>query len=96
MVKKPIKKSDRLYRIDKVSPEEDRFVVTFSVHENGVEQQTIVQGFPLDADVEAEVKKAAELYFVEREMAVKDRERTEKEQAAKAIADNLTGKEGAI
>ncbi|MDD4601513.1 MAG: hypothetical protein PHQ46_10745 [Negativicutes bacterium] len=97
MAKKIIKKeSNRSYKIDSVSPEDDRIVVYVSIFEDGKKIHEIRQGFDPDTDIEEGVRKAGQVFFEEREMAKVEQERMEKEKEKQKIIDNLEGKEGVI
>lgn len=93
------KEKSRSYKIADIVKDGERFVVDARFFENGQEVGRINQAFPLtlsEKEIEAEVKKACEVYFAEKDKAVVEKIKVEEDKKSQAKIDNLKGKESKI
>lgn len=93
------KSRPRSWKIFDVVKEGERFVVDARFCEGGQEVGRISHSYPLDLsekEIEAEVKKLCQTFFLDREQAVVEKVREEENKEARKKIDKLSGTEGKI
>lgn len=89
----------RSYKIFDVVKEGERFVVDARFYDGGQEVGRISHSYPLDLsekEIETEVKKLCQTFFLDREQAVVEKVREEENKEAQKKIDKLSGIEGKI
>lgn len=93
------KEKPKSYKIFDVVKEGERFVVDARFYESGKEVGRISHSYPLDLsekEIETEVKKLCQTFFLDREQAVVEKVREEENKEARKKIDKLSGIEGKI
>lgn len=93
------KEKSRSYKIVDVIKDDNRLIVDARFYESGKEVGRINHGFPIelsDKEIESEVKKACETFFADKEIAVVEKVKAEKDKKSQAKIDNLVGKQAKV
>lgn len=93
------KEKSRSYKIVDVVKDGERLVVDARFYEGGKEVGRINHAFPIklsEKGIEAEVKKACETFFTDREIAVVEKIKAEEDKKTQAKIDSLFGKESKV
>lgn len=97
MTKEKIK--TRSYKIVDVVKDGERFIVNAKFYEGGKEVGRINQAFSIklsEKEIEAEVKRACNTFFADKEIAVVEKVKAEEDKKSQAKIDNLVGKESKL
>jgi hypothetical protein len=93
------KEKSRSYKIVEVTKDNNRLIVDARFYESGKEVGRINHGFPIelsDKKIESEIKKACATFFADKEIAVVEKVKAEKDKKAQAKIDNLVGKQAKV
>lgn len=93
------KEKSRSYKIVDVVKDDNRLIVDARFYESGKEVGRINHGFPIelsDKEIESEVKKACETFFADKEIAVVEKVKAEKDKKSQTKIDNLVGKQAKV
>jgi len=93
------KEKSRSYKIVDVNKDDNRLIVDARFYESGKEVGRINHGFPIelsDKEIESEVKKTCATFFADKEIAVVEKVKAEKDKKSQAKIDNLVGKQAKV
>ena len=93
------KDNARGYKIIDVVKDGERLIVDAKFYEGGKEVGRINHGFSIklsEKEIEAEVKKACDTFFADKEIAVVEKVKAEEDKKTQAKIDNLVGAEAKI
>jgi len=93
------KEKSRSYKIVEVTKDDNRLIIDARFYESGKEVGRINHGFPIelsDKEIETEIKKACETFFSDKEIAVTEKVKAEKDKKTQAKIDNLVGKQSKV
>lgn len=93
------KEKIRSYKIINVVKDGERLIVDAKFYEGGKEVGRINHGFPIklsEKEIEAEVKKACDTFFADKEIAKVEKVKVEEDKKSQAKIDNLVGKESKL